>query len=988
MKKISLFIMSIFAVGVTLAQSVDDFPIQMPVTDNNMSVVFPAGTLSDYVGGAVQAYVAGVPVSNASDIAADGSGGVAVIGTDALCGCDLADGGETIEFAILMNGSIIVITDVNPPVVYAANSFSMLDSATLTFTIDGDAVVFGCTDAAMTEYDASANLDDGSCLTTIVEGCTDANADNYYMYANTEDGSCLYTGCMDAAADNYDSNANVAGDCTYLGCMDASACNYDSGANTDDGSCEGLSGCNDANYYEFDASATCDDGSCASLIVPGCNDASAFNYNASATEDDGSCVAVAVGCMNPAADNYDASANTNDAESCEYSGINPWVPGGGSVDAPTFITANNMSVLIQAGTTANLNSFSDLEAGDVVFAVYETSRLVNEWVGYDEISGIQSAGAGTWTTDQLGIPVFGAGNVFDNGFEETEELIFLVEKLDGIVYHVQLHDNVGNDLSITWENGEFAIVDGMTVGAPLYDGCMDPTAPNFEPLATDDDGGCATPYSIGCMDVDKVNYAGPNANPTHDNAENFGDAYVQNEGINLNTGATFPSGIAANISDDSYCQDQVEGCTDAMANNYDPQATQNDYTICDWTLNGMTEYNVDQHGIVGATDYSFGAVDPENINDGILGSDFANAQILFDAGALQVEEHVIDNLSNVMEWIDADEIADAQELADTITDMQDRYDANDLWWNNRYDDTLADVATWFAADEAADAQELEDTITDMQDRYDVNHQAWTDSMDYTHGFYLDSLDYTHDDYQTYIADTLAAVEQWFAADEAADAQELADTITDMQARFDAMMVVMMGADMAHDLTVDNSYYHDGTFTGTTGMVGALQEALDYQASALVIDLHTQWNTVAYYLHHETSVIAQFEGQFGSAVEVAQNINIVKNNEGLFYWPEFNFDGIDMLVPGQGYQIRVKDTSDGKDDFTWDNSIDPDEFRTLTPTVPAWAIDMEVQNHPNDIRTLVRVVNMLGQEVNPADQFNGEVLLYMYNDGTVEKKMVE
>ena len=32
--------------------------------------------------------------------------------------------------------------------------------------------------------------------------------------------------------------------------------------------------------------------------------------------------------------------------------------------------------------------------------------------------------------------------------------------------------------------------------------------------------------------------------------------------------------------------------------------------------------------------------------------------------------------------------------------------------------------------------------------------------------------------------------------------------------------------------------------------------------------------------------------------------------------------------------------------------------------------------------------MLGQEVVPAEQFAGEVLLYLYNDGTVEKKMVE
>ena len=32
----------------------------------------------------------------------------------------------------------------------------------------------------------------------------DSNADNYDAGANVEDGSCLYTGCMDSEADNYD----------------------------------------------------------------------------------------------------------------------------------------------------------------------------------------------------------------------------------------------------------------------------------------------------------------------------------------------------------------------------------------------------------------------------------------------------------------------------------------------------------------------------------------------------------------------------------------------------------------------------------------------------------------------------------------------------------------------------------------------------------------------------------------------------------------
>ena len=81
MKKISLFILSVFALGVTLAQTVSDFDFVPTTTDNNMSVVFPAGTLNDFVGGSLMAFKAdGSPVSEAYPVAVDGSGGNAVIG--------------------------------------------------------------------------------------------------------------------------------------------------------------------------------------------------------------------------------------------------------------------------------------------------------------------------------------------------------------------------------------------------------------------------------------------------------------------------------------------------------------------------------------------------------------------------------------------------------------------------------------------------------------------------------------------------------------------------------------------------------------------------------------------------------------------------------------------------------------------------------------------------------------------------------------------
>jgi len=162
-------------------------------------VIFPAGTLNDFVGGELIAFKSnGSPVSTASTIGDDGSTDVCPIGTDALCGCSYMDwvygnwdGGEIIEFAILMNGDIIVNVDVNPSITYVPNSFEMVN-ADLIFTIEGESVVFGCTDATYLEFDASANLDDGSCATLIVDGCTNTDACNYNPEANFVDGSCVY----------------------------------------------------------------------------------------------------------------------------------------------------------------------------------------------------------------------------------------------------------------------------------------------------------------------------------------------------------------------------------------------------------------------------------------------------------------------------------------------------------------------------------------------------------------------------------------------------------------------------------------------------------------------------------------------------------------------------------------------------------------------------------------------------------------------------
>ena len=145
---------------------------------------------------------------------------------------------------------------------------------------------------------------------------------------------------------------------------------------------------------------------------------------------------------------------------------------------------------------------------------------------------------------------------------------------------------------------------------------------------------------------------------------------------------------------------------------------------------------------------------------------------------------------------------------------------------------------------------------------------------------------------------------------------------------------------------------------------------------IYVDLLSGWNIIGYTLSFEQDVVA-------TLLDVVNQVQIVKNNAADVYWPEFGFNGIGNFIPGQGYQIRMFSELN---DYTF-----PDvngERIYLSPSVPNYVYDLPILTHPNDVKTLVKVVNMLGQEVTVECQFKGDVLLYLYNDGSVEKRMVE
>ena len=180
----------------------------------------------------------------------------------------------------------------------------------------------GCTDPAFTEYNASANTDDGSCATPVVSGCTDPAFTEYNASANTDDGSCataVVQGCMNEAYLEYNSNANTDnGSCATLivyGCTNSNFTEYSSSANTDNGSCATpvVLGCTNAAYLEYNADANTNNGSCTTLIVNGCTDSDYMEYNPSANVDDSSCATLVVyGCLDSDDGNYNPQANTDD----------------------------------------------------------------------------------------------------------------------------------------------------------------------------------------------------------------------------------------------------------------------------------------------------------------------------------------------------------------------------------------------------------------------------------------------------------------------------------------------------------------------------------------------------------------------------------------------------------------------------------------------------------------------------------------------------
>jgi len=411
------------------------------------------------------------------------------------------------------------------------NSWSIVDASGSTIASGGDnsddfgvCAISGCTDSTATNYDATATVDDGTCI-YVISGCTDATATNYDATATVDDGTCTY--CVGTYA-----NISVGGG-SYMGEVSWTLSDGTGSAILSGGAPFSLDTCLADDCYTVDmvdsygdgwSGSTFDfDGVALGTILTGSTGSFTFST--------GSASCAVTGCTDPTATNYDATATVDDG-SCVYPCLldevtlnlyDSYGDGGGSItiDGSTYTLASGSS---QAFTAICV----DLSiCNTATYAATDSYSSENSWDIVDA-SGAIIASGGANSDD------FGSCIVIVDGCTDSIACNYnpLANNDDGTC-----NVSLGCTDSTATNYDATACIDDASCIASIY-GCTDPSAINYYPGANADDGSCC--LIAGCMTATASNYD------------------------------------PAACIDDGSCLSAVSGCTDASATNYAPTATVDD----------------------------------------------------------------------------------------------------------------------------------------------------------------------------------------------------------------------------------------------------------------------------------------------------------------------------------------------------------------------------------------------------------------------------
>ena len=437
------------------------------------------------------------------------------------------------------------------------------------------------------EIDFLANGIQGSLLNPLVfygvydplVGCTDPEACNYLSTAIEDNGACIYPGCNDMEACNfvasspcYD-NANCVFPPPFLDCEGACISDFDG-----DGICDEfeVGGCTDSLACNFNIDATDDDCSCAYPLYPldcngncyidsdndgvcegdeldGCDDDDACNYNSEATENDGSCEFCCFSYFNES-NGFSIEVEIWESEGSSIAALNDLVTYRLYLTTPhpeDRVLAVQGIGGFSTAISSNSSFYQSTEGGLSIVDLDSASFVQNEEVRRDSWITIGAEFPWELDTPDLEITTGPWANIFEFGgvlflsatsgngwsIDATHPMAMAGPDQRVLVGQFTSESPIEGQVSCSvLPFGEASPIQISPFFTAPPCGCTNPIACNYEPGATYDDGSCLLPPpGLDC--------------------------------------------IGACVSDadlDGVCdEDEVEGCTDFNADNYDPSATEN-----------------------------------------------------------------------------------------------------------------------------------------------------------------------------------------------------------------------------------------------------------------------------------------------------------------------------------------------------------------------------------------------------------------------------
>ena len=469
-----------------------------------------------------------------------------------------------------------------------------------SFNVEPQEDVPGCTDEASCTFNPEATVDDGSCEYLDAIGVCGGD-------------------CTEASPD---SPTVCAGDEVY-GCINLDACNYNPEANISDGSCVGTPDnfCDCAGTIpDSDNDGVCDEDE-----IAGCTDGLACNYSVDATDDDGSCeyCSCAENAFTLSVESFPAqqeglttyrvyvnTLNDSDRLSAVFS----------NADYPLSVNVPEGAWNSPESSTWNASGVNPalfIEYPNIVDDSYATIGLTGPAAplgpGYEDPSlvDLDLALTNFFTTDGAtgfssdtdpGLSWF-ALNTALNGLPDDNGQILVMQittagSISGTLnYQVFPQGNQDNAIVMTSSfEGE------GTFGQVNVCGCMEANACNYNPDANYDDPDDACEYDScnGCMDMEACNF---DETATIDDGTN---CEYPEDGFDCD-------GNCIDSNANEVCDFDEEGCTDITACNYDALAAfddgsctypEEDYLDCDGNcLNDADGDGVcDEEEVPGCTD--------------------------------------------------------------------------------------------------------------------------------------------------------------------------------------------------------------------------------------------------------------------------------------------------------------------------------------------------------------------------------------------------